>query len=103
MSKLKFSPAKATQRPPIVPHSWELDTWPEEVWPHKSKRARWIARAYRKDLVAAGAMSRIGKTLVFTGAKYSRWLESGASRVVEFASNNPEIGKSKSASSSQQV
>jgi hypothetical protein len=93
MSKPKFTPVK--ERPPSAPHSWELGTWPSEVWPHDPKRAQWIARAYRKELVAAGAISRVGKVIVFSGAKYSRWLESRAHHVVEFASNNPEIGARK--------
>ena len=72
---------------------WELNTWPSEVWPHDTKRAKWLARAYRKELVAAEAMSRIGKTIVFSRAKYIRWAERRANHVTEFHSNNPEIGK----------
>jgi hypothetical protein len=74
------------------PHSWDIATWPTEVWPHEKKRAQWIARAYRKELIAAGAMSRVGKTLVFIGAPYTRWLERRARHVVEYASNNAAIG-----------
>jgi hypothetical protein len=75
------------------PHSWELDTWPSEVWPHGTKRAGWIARAYRKELIEAGALTRIGKKLVFLGAGYTRWQERRAQHVVEFTSNNSALGK----------
>jgi hypothetical protein len=96
MATAKSSSARATRERTAAsgPHSWELKTWPRDVWPHDQKRGQWIARAYRQELVAADAMSRIGKILVFSGAKYTRWLESRAHHVVEFQSNNPAIGKS---------
>jgi hypothetical protein len=81
--------AKATG----TPHSWELETWPLCVWPHDQKRARWILRAYRQELVAAGALTRIGKTLVVVGTNYTRWQTRRAKHVAEFAGNNPAIRK----------
>jgi hypothetical protein len=77
-----------------VPHSWELDSWETiapDVWPHTSTRAKWISKCYRKELIEAGALTRVGKTLVFLGAAYTRWLERRARHVVEFASNNPTL------------
>jgi len=77
-----------------VLHSWELKSWEDkapDVWPHTNERAKWIARAYRKELIAAGALTRVGKTLVFIGAPYTRWLERRARHVVEFTSNNPGL------------
>jgi hypothetical protein len=87
-SKAKRSPVAS-----IAPRSWELSTWPAEIWPHNAKRGQWIGRAYRKELLAAGAMTRIGMKLVFIGAKYETWLERRANHVVEFQSNNPALGK----------
>jgi hypothetical protein len=75
-----------------VPHSWEFETWPDSYWPHDQKRAEWIARAYRKELIEAGALTRVGKTLVFIGAGYAKWLAKRSRHVTEFASNNPAIG-----------
>lgn len=89
VSKTKRSAASS-----IAPRSWELSTWPAEIWPHNAKRGQWIGRAYRKELLAAGAMTRIGMKLVFIGAKYESWLEHRANHVVEFQSNNPALGKS---------
>jgi hypothetical protein len=76
-----------------MPHSWEIGTWPADVWPHDSKRGQWIARAYRKELMQAGAISRIGAKLIFIGARYTAWIERRADRVGDYQSNNPEIGK----------
>lgn len=78
-----------------VPHSWELDTWPPDVWPHTRPRADWISRAYRQELIDAGALSRVGKLLVFNGTGYSRWLESRARHVTEFTSNNPTLKRTR--------
>jgi hypothetical protein len=77
-----------------APHSWELDSWEivaPDVWPHTAARAKWISKAYRKELIDAGALTRVGKTLIFLGAPYTRWLERRARHVVEFASNNPAL------------
>lgn len=87
-NKAKRSPAVS-----IAPRSWELSTWPAEIWPHNAKRGQWIGRAYRKELLQAGAMTRIGMKLVFIGAKYESWLERRANHVVDFQSNNPALGK----------
>src|SRR5260370_42613380 len=74
-----------------APHSWELDTWPPDVWPHTTERAKWISKAYRKELVDAKAISRVGKIIVFVGVPYTRWLERRSQQVVEFTSNNPGL------------
>jgi hypothetical protein len=105
MAALNSSKRKA-KRPPAssaAPRSWELRTWPPEIWPHNPSRAQWIGRAYRKELLAAGAMTRIGMKLVFIGAKYESWLERRANYVVEFQSNNPALGKRNEARRSQEA
>jgi hypothetical protein len=92
------TPAKTPRRRSAanVPHSWELDTWgtiAPDVWPHTTERGKWITRAYRKELKAADALSRVGYKIVILGVPYTRWLESRATAVGEFKSNNPDIGK----------
>ena len=86
---------KSARRPaPNVPHSWELGRWETnaaDVWPHDQKRAAWVVRAYRSELVEHGALTRIGKTLVILGAGYTRWLEQRSHHVAEFTSNNPGL------------
>jgi hypothetical protein len=76
----------------LAPHSWEFKSWPENVWPNTPARGQWICRAYRRELVAAGALSRIGKNIVVMGAPYTRWIESRIDQVIDFKSNNPAIG-----------
>lgn len=58
-----------------VPHSWSVATWPREVWPHDSHRARYVVRANRDDLIAAGVLTRVGRELVILGDRYGRWLQ----------------------------
>ena len=95
--------ARKTATAGAAPHSWELSTWPPEVWPHDTKRAQWLVRAYRKELVAAGALSRVGKTIIFLGTPYSQWLARRADRVVEFAGNNPNIAQHGTASAKRRA
>jgi len=77
---------------PDLPHSWDLASWPASVWPGSGERARWTLRAYRGELLEAGALSRAGKTLIILGKGYGRWLDRRITKVGEFASNNPNIG-----------
>ena len=64
-----------------IPHSWDVEHWPQTVYPHSSHRARYLIRTYRDELLCEGAMSRVGRELVFLGARYSRWLEKRAAYV----------------------
>lgn len=78
--------------PLALPHSWDLETWPAHVWPCERERARLVVRAHKAELHAFGALTRIGRTLVFLGAGYQKWLASNVSRVTEFdvPMNRPE-------------
>jgi hypothetical protein len=72
----------ATAEP--APHSWDLEYWPLEVWPHTPGRARYVLRAHRAELIAAGAISRVGRELIVLGARYTRWLESRTTAVPDY-------------------
>ena len=78
-----------------TPHSWAVETWPADVYPHRPNRARYLVRLRRDELMAAGAIVRVGRELVVIGARYSRWLERQASRVPDFeiAPNRPHAGE----------
>lgn len=65
----------------LAPHSWGLRNWPSTVWPHTEKKARYVVRANRTELVSVGALSRVGRELVVLGGRYTRWLECRASEV----------------------
>jgi hypothetical protein len=73
------------------PHSWDFDNWPSTVWPNDPIRAKWVVRSNRRDLVAEGALSRVGKKIVILGRGYSRWLARRADRVGQYDSNLPHL------------
>jgi hypothetical protein len=58
-----------------IPHSWDLAHWPPDVYPHSEKRAKYIVRAFRDELVLAGALARVGRELVVYGVNFDRWLQ----------------------------
>ncbi len=67
-----------------IPHSWALDEWPSFCYPHRASRARYLIRSHRNELVAAGALTRVGRDLVVLGAGYSAWLSKQSARVDGF-------------------
>jgi hypothetical protein len=78
-----------------LPHSWDLRSWQTiaaHVWPHNEMAARRLLRAHRAELQAAGALTRIGRSLVFLGSGYMKWLASQAPNVTELdvPMNRPE-------------
>lgn len=69
---------------PALPHSWDFSTWPASVFPGSGGRAKYLFRMHRSALVTAGACTRIGRTIVFLGEGYSRFLRKGVGRVSGF-------------------
>jgi len=67
-----------------VPHSWALESWPPHVYPHSPGKGRYTVRANRSALMAAGALTRVGRDLVVIGAPYAAWLQSQANRVSDY-------------------
>jgi hypothetical protein len=51
-------------------------------------------RVHRQELVAAGALSRVGRELVVLGARYVRWLERKAVDVGHFDNGCAKTGDS---------
>jgi hypothetical protein len=76
--------AKTRSNAMQVPHSWDVEHWPPEVYPHSGHRARYLIRTYRDELIRAGVMSRVGRELVFLGARFNKWLETRAAYVPDF-------------------
>lgn len=66
----------------LCPHSWDLKHWPEHVYPHTRGRARYLVRMHKLELIAAGALARVGREFVFPGAQYTRWLQREATRAL---------------------
>ena len=79
---------------PGIPHSWALDDWPPSVFPGRPSKARYVIRTHRDDLIAAGALTRIGRELVVLGAAYGAWLAKQRNRVegFEIAANREPRG-----------
>lgn len=80
-----------------IPHSWSVEDWPQIVYPRSSSKGRYILRANRDALVAAGALVRVGRDLVVIGPAYEKWLVKQGGRVAEFeiapnAAPVPETG-----------
>jgi hypothetical protein len=67
-----------------MPHSWTIDGWPSNVYPCTPSRARYIVRAHRDELIAARALSRVGRDLVVLGEGYGRWLAKRTAKVEGF-------------------
>lgn len=74
-----------------TPHSWAIESWPPHVYPHSPGKGRYLVRAHRSELMAAGVLTRIGRDIVVLGAPYAVWLASQSSRVESFriAPNEP--------------
>jgi hypothetical protein len=64
------------------PESWDIEHWPANVYPHDTSRGRYLVRAYRDELILAGALTRVGRELVVLAAGYTRWLEKRKGEVV---------------------
>ena len=68
-----------------APHSWAIATWPASVYPNSSDRAKWLIRAHKSELFAAGALARPGRELIIFGRPYVAWLARQKARVPEFS------------------
>jgi hypothetical protein len=71
--------AKQTILP--LPHSWYIDDWPPHVVPGNASKARYLIRAYETELIACGALTRIGRRKTILGAGYAVFLAKGMRRV----------------------
>jgi hypothetical protein len=67
-----------------LPHSWPVSDWPACVYPNDPRKGRYVTRSHREDLVAAGALARVGRELVVIGSRYEKWLQTRAADVPGF-------------------
>ena len=63
------------------PHSWSLKDWPPNIYPKSTEKGRYLARAYRDELIRDGALVRVGRELVIIGDRYVRWMQKKGSAV----------------------
>lgn len=69
------------QRATPLPHSWPVSDWPHDIYPNRANTAKYIVRAYRDELLAVGALTRVGRQLVVLGEGYGRFLARHTQRV----------------------
>jgi len=67
-----------------TPHSWSLKDWPQDIYPSTPSKARYLIRAHRDELTAAGALVRVGRELVIIGAPYVRWMQKKGAAVPNY-------------------
>ena len=61
--------------------SWSVSTWPNDVYPNDPKRARYLVRVHKDDLLRFGALARVGRELIIFGKGYQKWLQRKAVNV----------------------
>jgi hypothetical protein len=66
------------------PHSWSVRMWPVGVWPNDAKKAMYILRMHGKELLAAGALARVGRERIVIGGPFVRWIAKQASRIPDY-------------------
>jgi hypothetical protein len=67
-----------------LPHSWPISVWPADVYPNDRKKARYLVRSHKDELLREGALVRVGRELVIIGAPYSKWLQKKAAFVPDY-------------------
>ncbi len=87
-----------TKPPPVfpkdylpAPFGWPVSKWTEiarHVPPCSTEAGKHLCRVRRDELIAAGALVRVGRELTIMGGPYARWLQSEAHRK---AVNNYQI------------
>jgi hypothetical protein len=75
MSKPKVQP---------LPHSWLVNDWPATVSPGRPNAGKNLVRAHRQELIACGALVRIGRELTIIGEGYAQFLARKAGRVAGY-------------------
>lgn len=67
-----------------MPQSWAVQHWPPDIYPGTPARGKYIVRQHRDELLAVGALVRIGRDLVVLGGPYVAWLAEQTDRVTDF-------------------
>jgi hypothetical protein len=67
-----------------LPHSWVASEWPPDVSPNRQNAANHLIRKHREELIACGALVRIGRNLTVLGEGYAQFLARKAKRVADY-------------------
>ncbi len=71
----------STPKAEPLPHSWLVAEWPTNVVPNRQGAAKNLVRTHRQELIACGALVRIGRNLTILGEGYAQFLARKAKRV----------------------
>ena len=74
-----------TQSVPTVRNFWSVGCWPSDVFPGDANPAHYFVRVHRAELLAAGALSRVGRQRVNLGPSYTGWLAGPRPRVEDIS------------------
>ena len=80
MSRSKRTPHEFVN----LPHSWDFTSWPPSVYPGNTRRAKYLFRVSQRELLVEGACARVGRSIVFFGEQYGKFLRKRAARVPDF-------------------
>ena len=69
---------------PSMPHSWAAKNWPPSVFPNDASKAGYLLKAHKDELLAVGALSRVGKDLIVYGEGWGRFLAKGTQKVANY-------------------
>jgi hypothetical protein len=64
-----------------LPHSWLVSAWPHDVAPNQQSKAKHLVRTHRDELIACGALCRVGRNLTILGEGYATFLARKLGRV----------------------
>ena len=67
-----------------MPHSWLVAEWPAEVTPGRPSAGKNLVRTHKQELIACGALVRIGRNLTIIGEGYATFLQRKAGRVENY-------------------
>ena len=87
MARKKSKSTQVKSSAVLLPHSWPMANWDTvaaHVAPCSAKKAKYLYRMHRDELLAAGAVARIGRDIIFFGAQYEKFLKRGAARIPDY-------------------
>jgi hypothetical protein len=73
-------PTRATP----LPHSWRIADWPTNVYPNSPGSGRYVVRTNRDELLALGALTRVGRDLIVIGESFARFLARKIGSVADY-------------------
>jgi hypothetical protein len=64
--------------------SFGVKNWPHYIYPGSPTKGRRLVRLYKRELIDAGAVSRIGRELVVFVEPFNRWMQKRGRMVADY-------------------